>query len=248
VKLDLAKSQSDPWLDNIPPLKDGSLGLRRTRLTFEQSVTYFRRKFPLGFRDQAYIGDGKHTGERAYKWRAHALFAQHLGHDVRNELLRKGEIEELSSRAKTVLHAVNILHVQEKITMRKGLDHHERAHRFFVELFNLLDNELVPNRFVSYFDAANSLALGERRPTWPIATVLPYLADPLRFVYMKPEVTRDMADRLAFDLHYDSRPNWPTYERLITMSGMLLDRLRELGAEDWMDVQSFIYVVGDQVQ
>ena len=122
--------------------------------------------------------------------------------------------------------------------MRKGLDHHERAHRFFVELFNLLDNELVPNRFVSYFDAANSLALGERRPTWPIATVLPYLADPLRFVYMKPEVTRDMADRLAFDLHYDSRPNWPTYERLITMSGMLLDRLRELGAEDWMDVQS----------
>jgi hypothetical protein len=52
-------------------------------------------------------------------------------------------------------------------------------------------------------------------------------------------------ERLHVDLRYDSRPNWTTYERLLRMSQILLDRLRPLGARDWIDVQSFIYVVRD---
>jgi len=51
--------------------------------------------------------------------------------------------------------------------------------------------------------------------------------------------------RLNFGLNYRSELNWLTYKSLLTMSELLLTRLRPHGARDFMDVQSFIWLIGN---
>jgi hypothetical protein len=56
-----------------------------------------------------------------------------------------------------------------------------------------------------YFAAVRDLSwvASKSSPSWPVATILPYLADPSRFMLLKPEVTRQAAERYPFDLMYD---------------------------------------------
>jgi hypothetical protein len=71
----------------------------------------------------------------------------------------------------------------------------------------------------------------------PTATVIPFLAEPTRFMFFKPEPTKQAADRLAFDLDCSSTPNWRTYEQLLRTKSVPMESLRPLGAQDWLDVQ-----------
>jgi hypothetical protein len=86
---------------------------------------------------------------------------------------------------------------------------------------------------------------GSRVLTWPNVTILPFLADPTRFIVVKPQITRRMARRVGVDILYSSGPTWHCYEAVLRMSEGLLDRLRDLGAEDYIDVQSFMWVTKD---
>lgn len=81
--------------------------------------------------------------------------------------------------------------------------------------------------------------------TWPNVTIVPFLAEPDKFMVLKPEITKRMARRMGFDLLYSSEPTWHTFEALQRMARMLLDRLGPLGAKDFIDVQSFIWVTKD---
>jgi hypothetical protein len=76
-----------------------------------------------------------------------------------------------------------------------------------------------------------------------VLTVLPFLARPDLFMYLKPEPTVGCALRLRFDLHYDPSLQWVTYNQLMTLSNLLLEKLRPLGARDYIDVQSFLSLI-----
>jgi hypothetical protein len=81
-----------------------------------------------------------------------------------------------------------------------------------------------------------------RVATWPVATILPFLAQPDRHVCIKPEVTKNAANRLGFHLHYEPEPNWRTYEAALRLAAIFRDKLATLKPRDMIDVQSFIYV------
>jgi hypothetical protein len=78
--------------------------------------------------------------------------------------------------------------------------------------------------------------------TWPIVTLLPFFADPTRFIALKPTNTELMAARMGANLKYDTTPNWETYEAATQMAKQLLARLAPLGAKDMIDVQQFMWV------
>lgn len=67
-------------------------------------------------------------------------------------------------------------------------------------------------------------------------------ANPKRFMVLKPSITKRKARRINFDLLYSSSPTWHAYEALQRMNTLLLERLAPLGARDFIDVQSFIWV------
>ena len=71
-----ARQQSDPILDNLPPLmeKTGRWMLPAKRLTLESVKRRFLHEFPAGFADPGYM-----DAERDYKLAAHVKFEQLLG-------------------------------------------------------------------------------------------------------------------------------------------------------------------------
>jgi hypothetical protein len=74
-------------------------------------------------------------------------------------------------------------------------------------------------------------------------TLLPFLAQPHRFMMLKPDPTVASAQRLRFDLQYDASLRWITYERLLTLGDALLDALRPHGARDYIDAHAFLQVL-----
>jgi hypothetical protein len=78
--------------------------------------------------------------------------------------------------------------------------------------------------------------------TWPNVTVVPFLADPSRFVVLKPEASQKIAGRMERDLLYSTAPSWPVYEDFLRLAADLFAALKPLGAKDYIDVQSFVWV------
>ncbi len=62
---------------------------------------------------------------------------------------------------------------------------------------------------------------------------------------LKPGIAQQMAARMGFDLLYSAPPRWRCYEALLRMSAVLLGHLGALGATDYIDVQTFMWVTRD---
>lgn len=84
------------------------------------------------------------------------------------------------------------------------------------------------------------------RQSWPKATYFGYLWRPDRCMFCKPEVTKDFAQRIGHEFQYVYEPEigLRVYMSLMDLAESTLAATRSLGAEDFIDVQSFIYVVG----
>lgn len=239
----VASVQSDPWLDALPPLKGGKLSHVEPRVTPAQSIDRFLQHFPKGFADPKYL-----SNERGYKWNAHQKFVDALGDGKGAALLANGRLKEAVTQILSAERAVNLLSLYEKSAFADGLKNDAAASDYADALFRLI---AAPNRDQAAFErliaAVANLPAEEGRArvaTWPVLTMLPFLAQPQRFMFLKPEVTQKAAERLLWNLNYTSKLNWLTYSRLLDMSDELLTLLQPLGARDLIDVQSFIWVTG----
>jgi hypothetical protein len=239
--LRIAAQQSDPILDNLPPLeeKDGRWMLPKRRYSFETLKRQFLHMFPAGFADPKYLGE-----ERDYKLAAHVHFQSELGIAKAKSFLANGELRELARRGLSVLGAVNLISPYESAAFHDAMKDEDAIASFFSTLLRLLDSdEITESSFTDFANAVCSLPAERGKvATWPVATVFPYLARPDRFMFLKPQVTKTAADTLGFDLKYDAAPNWRTYDALLRMGSVYFAMLKPMGARDFVDVQSFIYV------
>src|SRR5689334_11901019 len=112
--LQRADDQSDSILDNLPPLtvENGRVLLPKNRVTFDQAVASFLARFPKGFYDPAFLGDGKTTGERLYKWAAHEFYEERLGQRKFGHLL-KNNFPQLVQEIERCIGKVNLLSIYE---------------------------------------------------------------------------------------------------------------------------------------
>ena len=164
------------------------------------------------------------------------------------KLIESGDINEVVHRLQSVVSKVNLLFPNEAMALRDGLKDEAGAKEFSKALSKFL-RDADSTAFDRLVEATESMPVEEGKSSarkWPVVTIFPFLADPKRFMFLKPIVTRQAADRLAFDLLYETKPNWATYSNLLAMSNLLMSNLSEFGVRDYMDVQSFIWVVGDK--
>lgn len=248
VQLDDAPMQSDPILDNLPPYANGKFQRPvRRRVTLTEGIETFHAHYPLYFEDPKYLGD-LHQGERVYKWTAHELFQRELGAGKLGRLLADGRLDEARKHALSVEGRMNVVSVFEKAAFRDALKDDAAARRYLEALDLILAGAHVEqSSFERYLDVVAGLPSKEGKSSpakWTVATILPFLAKPSQFMFLKPEVTQDCAARLMFDLQYTTQLNWTTYAKLLEMSEYLLDELRQYGARDFIDVQSFIWLIG----
>jgi len=239
--LEAAPMQSDAWLDNLPPFKNGKFQVAQPRVTFDEGMLELVRQYPLGFADPAYT-----EKERTSRLAAHALWESSLGGGQGEKLLADGELPELARRAIAVSVQAAVLNRVEATALRDGLGDAGVAKPLFSALFALLaTGKASDGPLASYFEAVKELPLRGKTAAakWPIATVLPFLAQPDGFPFLKPEVNKPAAERLRFDLVYQADPNAKTYEKLARMASALRERLAPHGAVDCIDVHAYLGVV-----
>jgi hypothetical protein len=236
-----AQQQSDPVLDNLPPLmeENGRWVLPAKRLTLESVKRRFVHEFPAGFADPGYMAK-----ERDYKLAAHVKFQKLLGVPGIRKLLLDGNHQSLAERALQAVGGLNLLSPYESAAFHDAMQEQGAVQSFFTTLLVVLDADpLTAEVFDKFVDALASLpAARSRVATWPVATLFPYLAAPDRYMFLKPEVSKAAADSLGFDLKYNPALNWTTYEAIQRLGALYLNLLRPLGARDFVDVQSFIWV------
>lgn len=69
--------------------------------------------------------------------------------------------------------------------------------------------------FVKWCEAVSQLPRRQTRVlTWPILTVFGFLAQPKKFIYFKPTVTRVAAEKYGFELFYKAPISLNAYDSL----------------------------------
>lgn len=81
---------------------------------------------------------------------------------------------------------------------------------------------------------------------WTVVTYLPYLWNPVEHMFLKPEVTKDFAERVGhpFFTDYETKLDADVYESLLDLTRTTEKEIVDLRPKDGIDVQSFIWVVG----
>jgi hypothetical protein len=189
----------------------------------------FLRFFPNGFRS-----DGYASQERDYKVAAKRKLDETA--PLEKTLIGTGYGEAVLS----VYRATNMLSPFEKTKLQDALRGPDA-------------DEIIQSAAVFTTDAnKNTLARLEAalKPydsaKWTVATYLPYLWQPERHMFLKPEVSKDYAARVGhpFSSIYEAGLKFEVYSSLLDLVEKTSEALSELQPRDRIDIQSFIWVVG----
>jgi hypothetical protein len=201
----------------------------------------FLRYFPGGFADETYL-----DWERGYKAAAHDRWQAELNRSTFRALLAADDVMEIVTRAIRTESRTNLLFSFEKMALRDAVRTADGARTMAQGLYDLLHGAGRPRqRFERWCDTIASLPRRQTRVlTWPIVTVFPFIAQPHRHIFLKPNVTRIAAAQYGFDFPYLPRPNWRTYASLLDLADLVRTDQRDLRPRDMIDVQSFLWVQG----
>jgi len=242
--------ERNAWLEGLSSFaldpETGRYALAANFLTHDQAIADFLTRHPreLAAPD---AGDARKP-TRASRWRgATAEWAQAFGQGEVERLVKKGDARELVRRASRLdRHLVLVPGTFEAHTLQDALRDGEATLAFFEAVLSVLS---VPSpgrpRMEKLFEAALDLPV-EPSLAWPIATVLPFVADPKHHVFLWPRSACAAAARLGCDLRWEPSPRWVTYAALHGLSVRLLEKLKPHGARDLADVESFLFATAAQ--
>ena len=245
-QLTKASVQTDPELDGIEtgpgkPKKVSKRKVKDLQNDLDAAVQWFEANFPAKFEDEKFI-DADMRNKRAAQETFAANFAEGRGAAMVDE----GKHAEIASALDGISRATNILSPFEVKAVKKAFAKADEASTKVLGTTLAFVASPGQPTFKAMAEAVSQLpADGGKVNTWPIVTLLPFLADPKRFIALKPTNTELIAARMAYDLKYDSTPNWETYDYTLRMAAQLLNRLAPLGAKDMIDVQQFMVVTKD---
>lgn len=247
--LDRAEVRQDPELDSWNVECDSTchyIGAvekpRRSKaatMTREQAMEKFLGKFGGGFPDAWY-----RSTHRDPRLAQHQAFTARLS----PERLRVLANTDPRAAADALLGVIEsslrpLLAKTELARLHEALTWTNRLPAFLNALADLLEAEQPSAAtFDPYLAAFEALAGADKRTplTWPIVTVIPYLAQPDRHMFVKPVPICAAASRLGVALRFNRKPNWGTYERVLAFSHHLLEFTAPRGGEDMIDVHAFI--------
>lgn len=202
---------------------------------FEHLLKGFQRCFPDGFQDQDF-----HKRERDKKEKAARILKTGLGSDIFQDLLRNEDYAQVCRIAKDVLQATTLVFPIAKAKLLDGLKKAQNQKRFAETLCDLLyGSDEMEKRFTEFCDLLSEIGAN----TWTIATYYQFLLTDGKWMFLKPHVTRRMAESIGIALNFKTEPNWLTYLKLQELAAHLTDVLRDrkLKPQSGIDVQGFIW-------
>lgn len=212
-----------------------------TRSRIAHCKRKFLRFFPEGFRDETYL-----DWERGYKIRAHEEWQSVLNRTEYQSKLAQGRFLEIGAEAVKIESRTNLLFSFEKMAIRDALKSERGARAFAEGLYAFLHGPgKLQAKFTRWCEVVAGLPRKQSRVlTWPLATVFGFIAQPDTHIFLKPTVTRLAAREYGFDFLYRSGPSWEPYSSLLAFADEIGRDLRDLRPRDFIDIQSFIWVLG----
>lgn len=225
----LAKRKKMFWKKNTTDKK---------RIACRKKFLYY---FPNGFADEKY-----YNWERGYKWEAHLAWKRDLNKEEYKRLLSRKEYSEIALRAVRLETKTNLLFSFEKMALRDAVKPAEGAKAFAEGLYEYVYGKgSFQKRFENFSDVLDLLPRKQTRVrTWPLQTVFGFIADPARHIFLKPQVTKIAAKKYSYEFIYQSKPNWETYKNLLDFAEQVRRDTVDLKPKDFIDLQSFIWVLG----
>jgi len=201
----------------------------------------FLHFFPGGFQGETYL-----AWERDYKWQAHIEWETQLHQDEYRRLLKARRYADIAARAVKIEARTNLLFSFEKMALRDAVREPHGARLFALELYEFLHGPEDDNTsFERWCAAVGRLPRKQTRVlTWPAVTVMGFIAQPAKHIFLKPTVTRAGAREYGYEFQYRSRPSWETYKSLLDFASVIRRDLRDLAPRDMIDIQSYIWVQG----
>lgn len=197
---------------------------------FDGARSRFLRIFRDGFVDPEYL-----AAERKYKVDAKVMLDAQVPVEVAVESQGHGEA------ILAVFRATNLLPSFEKVKLQEVL-RGANADRFIQGAARFA----IGDASAGLMEMAAALK-PHGVAKWTAITYLPFLWNPENHMFLKPEVTKDFAARVghAFVDDYSPDLNPSVYESLVDLAKTTELELAELSPADRIDLQSFIWVVGN---
>ena len=197
--------------------------------------------FPKAFSDKKYI-----EWERNYKWEAHLAWESLLSKQQYEHLLVSNQYNEIALRAVKLETKTNLLFSFEKMALRDAIKPSAGSKSFALGLFDYVyGTGALQQRFEKFSEVLASLPRRQTRVlTWPLQTVFGFIARPEEHIFIKPRVTQLAAEKYGYEFLYKSRPNWETYKSMFGFAERVRDDVADLKPRDYIDLQSFIWVMG----
>lgn len=245
-----ADAPTDPWNDKPPRFveKEGLYTRTKEFESTESARRRFMERFPEGFKDSAYLA-GTKAGERGAKVVAAELFAATLGDGKGQAMLAAGDVEQVVKLVKRVVAKVNNLLIKaEQQALAEALEHTKPAAKF-LNAFFALSQPPAKETFEPYLEALRSMPTEGDTDTdkWAIATLLPSIAWPASYIYVKPTNIKKASERADVDIAYNIVPNWKTYAAILKMADASMEDLAELEPRDYIDIQSYYWATGEAI-
>lgn len=209
----------------------------QARKCLKKFLYYFRN----GYADAKY-----NAWEREYKWNAHLAFKEELNRKDFKRLLDTKEYRAVAAIAVRIESRTNLLFSFEKMALRDAVKTDEGARLFATGLFNYVyGSSSLKQRFEKFVEVIGELPRKQTRVlTWPLVTVFGFLANPKEHIFLKPRVMQKAAAAYGFNFKYRSKPNWETYNSLLSFAGQIKKDTESYRPKDYIDLQSFIWVMG----
>ncbi len=163
-------------------------------------------------------------------------------------MLGQHAYEKIAQTAVRIETRTNLLFSFEKMALRDAIKTHGGAKAFAKGLYEYVyGRDPMDVRFTAFGEVLDSLPRVQTRVhTWPLHTVFGFIANPKDFIFMKPRVTQVAAEAYDFNFEYKSRPNWKTYQSLLDFAETVREDTADLKPRDYIDLQSFIWVMGSE--
>ena len=243
AQLTKASVQSDPELDHVEtgPAKPKKVSKRKVKDLsngIDEAVQWFEQTYPAKFDDEKFI-DSDLRNKRS----AAEVFNANFGEGRGGAMVDQAQHAQIASTLDGIFRATNILSPFEIKAVHKAFVKADESSTKVLGLTLAFMSTPTMQSFKMMGEAVSQLpADGGKVFTWPIVTLLPFLAEPKRFIALKPTNTELMAARMNMNLKYDTMPNWETYQAALQMADALLAKLQPLGAKDMIDVQQFMWI------
>lgn len=231
--------ESHPLLDNIDLTKAKESS---SHTTLKQMVDAFLKLFPQGFNDKKF-----YENEREYKLKASKKLNSKLSREKFEKLLNDKDFAAITKLCRSIASQTNLIFPNEMMGLKDALGSPANQESFSRSLFDLLyGTQSLKSRFIHFAGVLTTI----KADKWTIQTYFLYLSDPEKYLFMKPLITQKAAKICNFELHYDSKLNWQTYNCLQNFGIYFKTELSKFGEnltpKDMIDVQSFFWSIANK--